>query len=105
MSLDYYIIYSVVINKNIKMCKFCLRNLKHTTTSADISDKVAVALPAHDEAVALYEVLREDYTPKITLFMAIFEDYDLIQVTLMFICQKIVYAKYSKIIATAGRRR
>ena len=64
MCLDYYIIYSVVINKNIKMCKFCLRNLKHTTTSADISVKVAVALPAHDEAVALYEFLREYYTPK-----------------------------------------
>ena len=64
MCLDYYIIYSDVINKNIKMCKFCLRNLEYTTASANISSKVAVILPAHDEAVALYEVLREYYTPK-----------------------------------------
>ena len=35
--------------------------------------------------------------------MAIFEDYDLIYSAPMFICQKIVYAKYSEIIATADR--
>ena len=46
------------------MCKFCLRNLEYTTASANISSKVAVILPAHDEAVALYEVFREYYTPK-----------------------------------------
>ena len=37
--------------------------------------------------------------------MAIFEDYDLIYSTPMFICQKIAYAKYCEIIATASRRR
>ena len=37
--------------------------------------------------------------------MDISDDYDLSYVDVVFICQKIVYAKYSEIIATASRRR
>ena len=36
--------------------------------------------------------------------MDISDDYDLSYVDVVFICQKIVYAKYSEIIATGTRR-